>query len=162
MSDQSGGPGWWQASDGKWYPPEARPGPVPPPPPVPQQATLTIPSRERGEWLALGGAVLLILGSFMKWATAGFVSVSGTDGDGWITIIAGGIAAWYCWKQRYLAAGIASAVGLAVVLWKFADLSSLNEEDSFITVSPGAGLYVCAIGAGLCAFCAIWRWALLR
>lgn len=30
MSDTSGGPGWWQASDGKWYPPEALPG-------VPQQ-----------------------------------------------------------------------------------------------------------------------------
>lgn len=23
MSDQSQGPGWWQAADGKWYPPEA-------------------------------------------------------------------------------------------------------------------------------------------
>ncbi len=22
MSDQSQGPGWWYASDGKWYPPE--------------------------------------------------------------------------------------------------------------------------------------------
>ncbi len=26
MSDASGGPGWWQASDGKWYPPEQNPG----------------------------------------------------------------------------------------------------------------------------------------
>jgi uncharacterized membrane protein len=26
MSDQSQGPGWWQASDGKWYPPEQAPG----------------------------------------------------------------------------------------------------------------------------------------
>ena len=25
MSDSSGGEGWWQASDGKWYPPEAHP-----------------------------------------------------------------------------------------------------------------------------------------
>ena len=25
-SDSCAGPGWWQASDGKWYPPEARPG----------------------------------------------------------------------------------------------------------------------------------------
>ena len=24
MSDTSQGPGWWQASDGKWYPPEHR------------------------------------------------------------------------------------------------------------------------------------------
>lgn len=27
MSDQQMGPGWWRASDGKWYPPEAQPGP---------------------------------------------------------------------------------------------------------------------------------------
>ena len=26
MSDRSPGPGWWQASDGKWYPPESAPG----------------------------------------------------------------------------------------------------------------------------------------
>jgi hypothetical protein len=26
MSDASQGPGWWQASDGKWYPPEQSPG----------------------------------------------------------------------------------------------------------------------------------------
>ena len=26
MSDASQGPGWWQASDGKWYPPEQAPG----------------------------------------------------------------------------------------------------------------------------------------
>lgn len=29
MSDASQGPGWWQASDGKWYPPQP---PMPPPP----------------------------------------------------------------------------------------------------------------------------------
>jgi uncharacterized RDD family membrane protein YckC len=29
MSDTSQGPGWWQASDGKWYPPEQAPQPVP-------------------------------------------------------------------------------------------------------------------------------------
>jgi hypothetical protein len=33
MSDVSQGPGWWQASDHKWYPPEAVPGTAPPPPP---------------------------------------------------------------------------------------------------------------------------------
>lgn len=29
MSDTSQGPGWWQASDGKWYPPEAGAAPAP-------------------------------------------------------------------------------------------------------------------------------------
>lgn len=31
MSDTSQGPGWWQASDGKWYPPEQAPGATPQP-----------------------------------------------------------------------------------------------------------------------------------
>jgi uncharacterized RDD family membrane protein YckC len=31
MSDTSQGPGWWQASDGKWYPPEQAPGGAPAP-----------------------------------------------------------------------------------------------------------------------------------
>lgn len=31
MSDSSQGPGWWQASDGKWYPPEQAPGAQPAP-----------------------------------------------------------------------------------------------------------------------------------
>ena len=35
MSDTQQGHGWWQASDGKWYPPESHPNyVVPPPPPV--------------------------------------------------------------------------------------------------------------------------------
>jgi len=31
MSDTAEGPGWWRASDGQWYPPEAVPGPPTPP-----------------------------------------------------------------------------------------------------------------------------------
>jgi len=34
MSDTSQGPGWWQASDGKWYAPESATSPPPPPPPM--------------------------------------------------------------------------------------------------------------------------------
>lgn len=33
MSDSPLGPGYWQASDGKWYPPESAPGTTPPPAP---------------------------------------------------------------------------------------------------------------------------------
>jgi hypothetical protein len=35
MSDASGGPGWWQATDGKWYLPEQHPNYQPPAPPLP-------------------------------------------------------------------------------------------------------------------------------
>jgi Domain of unknown function (DUF4282) len=41
MSDSSQGPGWWQASDGKWYPPEK--APEPPPPPIPGSGPLPGP-----------------------------------------------------------------------------------------------------------------------
>lgn len=68
MSDVSQGPGWWQASDGRWYPPQpaapaAPPPPPPGPPPVPQWGgpPAAKPSN-RGCLIALGivgGLVLL-------------------------------------------------------------------------------------------------------
>ena len=36
MSDSTQGPGWWQASDGKWYPPELHPSVQQPQPPAPE------------------------------------------------------------------------------------------------------------------------------
>lgn len=55
-ADTSQGPGWWQASDGKWYPPEQKPGgapastptptpsPTPTPTPTPSAGPAPIPS----------------------------------------------------------------------------------------------------------------------
>ena len=51
MSEVSGGPGWWQASDGKWYPPEQHPNYRPP---VPGSPPPTGPGYPAG---APGGAV---------------------------------------------------------------------------------------------------------
>jgi hypothetical protein len=43
MSDQAQGPGWWQASDGKWYPPEQRPAR-----PEPETRAATGPGPDQG------------------------------------------------------------------------------------------------------------------
>jgi hypothetical protein len=46
VSDAAQGPGWWQASDGKWYSPEQHPSNAPPPPPafgVSPSSTQTLP-----------------------------------------------------------------------------------------------------------------------
>ena len=53
MSDVSGGPDWWLASDGRWYPPESRPAPPPPPDPTryPTPGGL-IPSPSPGQYPA--------------------------------------------------------------------------------------------------------------
>jgi hypothetical protein len=51
MSDQSQGPGWWMASDGKWYPPETHPDYTPPPPPPPPGPSASA-SPQLGGWAA--------------------------------------------------------------------------------------------------------------
>lgn len=47
MSDESQGPGWWEASDGKWYPPEQVPGTAPP-----ADAPSTSPDSAPSDWPA--------------------------------------------------------------------------------------------------------------
>jgi hypothetical protein len=88
MSDQSGGPGWWLASDGKWYPPQdpgaAMPPPTMPPPTMPMQAgppaagpTGPLPPGPppksgglgRGPLAAIGLAVALVVGLLVFFAT---------------------------------------------------------------------------------------------
>jgi hypothetical protein len=54
MSETSQGPGWWQASDGKWYAPELRPSPPPPWGQIPY----TPPSSPRTNGLAIASLVL--------------------------------------------------------------------------------------------------------
>ncbi|MDH3706260.1 MAG: hypothetical protein OES57_09350 [Acidimicrobiia bacterium] len=63
MSDTSGGPGWWQASDGKWYPPEQQPGGTPPAPGGQQPA---------GQQPA-GGATTVDIGKALSYGWNGFV-----------------------------------------------------------------------------------------
>ncbi len=68
MSDVSQGPGWWQASDGKWYPPQPAaappPGPPPGPPPAPQWGGPPVAQKSnRGCLIALAVVgVLVVLG----------------------------------------------------------------------------------------------------
>lgn len=51
MSDVSQGPGWWLASDGKWYPPQTSPAPAWQRRSAPQSVV----------WIAAGGTVLVIV-----------------------------------------------------------------------------------------------------
>lgn len=57
MSDQSQGPGWWVASDGKWYAPELHPDAVAAPaPPPPRPAPPTGPSTTGAAYSAPSGS----------------------------------------------------------------------------------------------------------
>ena len=64
MSDTSPGPGWWLASDGKWYPPTVQPGPPPSPVPPVGNAPVSTPevrSVARTNGFAVASLVLGLL-----------------------------------------------------------------------------------------------------
>jgi len=80
MSDVSQGPGWWLASDNKWYPPESAPGYQPPTgqvpgmtpnyPTGPNMITVTVPADALGRpyagwWLRVAATIIdsLIFGA---------------------------------------------------------------------------------------------------
>src|SRR5437773_10456955 len=81
MSAVSQGPGWWQASDGKWYPPESRPGAVAPPPPQP---TAPAPEQKKRHGCLLGGlagvgGIVVLLGLIIVIVIVVAVANSGSD-----------------------------------------------------------------------------------
>jgi hypothetical protein len=72
MSDSSQGPGWWQASDGRWYPPQSHPTQATPPPPTygaPPPVSYGAPVAKKSGmpgWakvvLILGGILVVLVG----------------------------------------------------------------------------------------------------
>lgn len=65
MSDVSQGPGWWRASDGKWYPPETHPDyqppAAPPAPPAPVAAPHATPVAGSRQPTVVGGAPPMVV-----------------------------------------------------------------------------------------------------
>ncbi|MHB8264224.1 MAG: hypothetical protein ACYDGY_10875 [Acidimicrobiales bacterium] len=108
MSDVSQGAGWWQASDGKWYPPERHPNyqPSAPPPPagspqgassVPSTAGKNLPqfSFDIKRWsqtdrITAIATLVLLVSLFLPWFSYnfGFGSIS-VDGlwHGWMYLV---------------------------------------------------------------------------
>lgn len=77
MSDAPQGPGWWQASDGKWYPPEQAPAASTPPPTpgqVPPGSGMAPPG---GSFGAPGAVGKLDLGSALSYGWNKFTQYIG-------------------------------------------------------------------------------------
>ena len=62
VSDTSQGDGWWQAADGKWYPPEQHPSAHAPPPPSQQPAVPPPPQTIVVQQKSNTGKIIGILG----------------------------------------------------------------------------------------------------
>ena len=63
MSSWAQGPGWWQASDGRWYPPESHPNILRPPPPhgADPHGHRSYPGRRRTVWLSILGTLIVLV-----------------------------------------------------------------------------------------------------
>lgn len=150
VSEQAEGPGWWLASDGRWYPPELHPSATaPPPPPI---TPTPAPAAASAKVLTLIGAAGAILGAFLPWATITvFVTISknGIDGDGAITLVLGVVLAIVAVLEKspvlqVLAAGLITAVAL----FDTVDVRA-SREDGF-GASVGIGLWM-TLAAGVVA-----------
>lgn len=114
-------------------------------------------------WLALVGAGLVVLGSFLPWAeaSAGIVSASvgGMDvGDGQgRTTLAGAILYAALWwfndlahrpdrGQMYVAGAVALA-GMLFAVVKMDDINSVADEVELAHVSVGVGLWLVLVGS---------------
>jgi len=62
ISDDAPGPGWWKASDGRWYPPQSSPAAPPPP----SGMAYAVPVASNG--LATGSMVTGIVSAVLFWA----------------------------------------------------------------------------------------------
>lgn len=100
--------------------------------------------------LVMVGAVLMIIGSFLPWASMGEMSISGTSagaGDGWISVILGALliavsfvsAGW-----RSLVLMILAAISAAFGVWKL-----IEALDIPAPASIGIGIWLLAIGGVL-------------
>ena len=173
MSDTSRGPGWWLASDGKWYSPEQATPQAPSASasagvsplqsqasPQAQQTTITINAAMVTPLVAIGAGILVALGSLLAWATvsAGIINASaaGTNGDGKITLIFGVVAVvaiilfitmrsiWWI-----VGATVAFLVALGVSVYDTVNVSSTHVGNDVIqaNVGVGIGLWLCLIAS---------------
>lgn len=161
--DLSDGSGWWEASDGRWYPPVDRR----PPPPVSYLPPDTSDTTPAGAWLAIAGGVLMATGTLLPWVTvAGVISRNGfqmgtnesvtIDGPvclilGLVTVVIGITRLTRSTMPRFLQrSSIATGIIVGVVLAAdYAGIHGLVNQigkGGFIA-SIGYGYWVCGVGA---------------
>lgn len=111
------------------------------------------------------GVALIIVGAFGPWVRHVLGSVSGLDGDGVITLLAGLVATGVLFRARRspLTRGALATVVLcalltaAVAIYHLVDISNLNADADagpfaeLARVFPGWGLYMTLVGAGAAA-----------
>jgi len=175
MSDVSKGPGWWLASDGRWYPPHLAPAPVAPSQfpvpgvPSPSEATSARSRTSFHEgWGTVGlvAAILLAISPFFSWATGHVATAFGSvvvgqvdgtkDGRGVLTLLAGIalIVLWFVARTRVVQRtnlGLAIAFGsiAGVTFFLLLSVSADVHNASILVQYASEGSVTATLGGGL-------------
>jgi len=159
---------WWNAQQQQWWrwgndaPPD-----FPSPPPQMLQPTGQFATASRTDplgFVAVAGGVLMVLGSFLPWATVdgvlGNQSVSGMEGDGVITLVLGLVAAALGVVAVIRGGGIGKGIGILLVAalagiilaidWtQIEDLAGDSIFEDVISFNTGIGMYTIAVAVAL-------------
>lgn len=166
MSNGPRGPGWWQASDGYWYPPQQSAGYTPPPPPPSWPAPAAYPQyptpgrRTRGiahlppaAWLLFTGLALNELAILLR-DSGGYWS-----GGYWVVgLVAAGLFVWLIWATF---AGPRIRTGLLITWTVLTSLGVIGAILAFLVPSSGslrAGDFVSAASVLLWVVGVIMAW----
>jgi hypothetical protein len=125
MSDTPQDPTWWQASDGKWYPPQ--PATPPPPPPEPAPPSFAPPQQPFGAQ------------PFPGVPGAGLPSV---NGQAVASMVLGIVALIFCWC--WPVGGVCAIVGLPLGLVARSRITK-GEADPQPKGMATAGVIMCGI-----------------
>jgi hypothetical protein len=109
-------------------------------------------------WAAAAAAVAMVVGGFGPWATSLDYSANGTEGDGWIVIVVGGLVAASMVSihmRSFIGKGTAASLLLAggvVVVTTVYDINGIANlpGGGFLesVVNPGWGIYT-SLAAGI-------------
>ncbi|MCX6511029.1 MAG: hypothetical protein NT081_09505 [Actinobacteria bacterium] len=155
MSDTSQGPGWWQASDGKWYPPEQAPGASP----QPSVGRLDIGAALSYGWekfVANLGTMILIVAIFFGVQFVFNIAIQFLKPNGLITglLVAGVLIAIAVFVGFMIEAGLIRAA-LAITEGRPPEASMMFSTERLVPFAIGAvivallsfvGILVCCIG----------------
>jgi hypothetical protein len=164
------GPGWWQASDGNWYPPQEQLGYAPPPPPgyaAPAGQTLgnataasTVGAAKFpvAAWLLLAGCAVFVIASFLPARASSTASIS--TGHVFGNLVADAVCGALVW---------ATFARPRPRLWSLITLTVITAVEVFgwivlvlglayLSASPGAGVFVSGAAIGFLVAGVIMAW----
>lgn len=109
----------------------------------------------KGEKISIIGIVLVIIGSFLPWASWGAISVSGVSGgDGAVTLIlglfVGGLVLFREWNYLNSLGGFfGGSAAFLIGIVDLGDVSGISSAPLGVSVDVGIGLYFTVFGAVL-------------